>query len=133
MAPCSRILSLYIVLRGAWKEIVGDELIDLTSFNNAKYVGKDELIITINVLNSAVLLVKCNSESIVNNLRRLTRAHSVKIIFYHKHFILREIVDTDCQMRPVIRRQRSVIEAKFDNTLLKAALEALKTEMQYAA
>jgi hypothetical protein len=133
VAPCSRILSLYFVLKESWNEIVGNELFNLTSFNSARYVGNNELLITINVLNSAILLVKCDSENISNNLKRLTGAQNVKIIFQHKHFIEQKVVEANCQQQLATNRQQSVIEEKFENVLLKTALETLKAEMQDAA
>ncbi len=73
-------LSLNAELKSEWNNIVKKELLNLTEFSEAKYGKNNEIVVIVNVLNSAAVLFRYESEEIKANILKLTGASKVKLI-----------------------------------------------------
>jgi ATP-dependent protease Clp ATPase subunit len=72
--------SLKVLLRNSWPDIVGNDLKNVTSFVEVKYIGKDQINVYINILSSAAILVKHAESHIIYNIKKLTSISEVNLI-----------------------------------------------------
>jgi hypothetical protein len=121
------------VLASRWSAAVGPQLSEITSFRNARYIGKDKLFVTANMLGAAAIMVKCQSDKIVQGIHRLTGVNDVELIFKHVTSIARDPDAARDNHNLRLDIQVCKIDEPFENETLKRALELLKTEIQNAA
>lgn len=125
-------ISLNLLLKKSWDDIVGIELKSLTSFLDAKYIGKNSISVSAKILSSASLIAKYNENNIISNIKRLTSIADVKLHFKHTNSV-NLITQEEFTAKQHIEKAIQKIELEFKNTALKSALENLKTEIQNAA
>jgi hypothetical protein len=123
---------LNVALRKDWSEIVGEQLREVTSLCDVRYVGADTLLITINILSSAIIFAKCGSESMIEKIRCLTGVSNIRLKFRHSSVIQSEDIQRKIEFSGGYS-EISEINDQFKSKVLKRALESLKAEMQDAA
>ena len=132
----SNTFNLNLVVKSNWENIVGKDLRNFTIFDSARYTSKAELLIRVKVLSSALLIVKYNSEKIVESLRNLLGISNIKLCFKQTSTIepQKEIIKTvSHNSTPEKETQTELLDLKFSSNSLKASLESLKAAMKNAA
>lgn len=116
----------------AWRDIVGDELFKISAVKLVKYTSKFSISIHIQIINSASLLLKYKEDQIKNNIRKYIKHQAsiknINVIYKHCTLIdgVPDIITIEAKEKVLC-----YIEEKFENQMLKKALELLKTEMQH--
>ncbi|MDR3224130.1 MAG: hypothetical protein LBT03_00880 [Holosporales bacterium] len=127
----SAALSINLLLKKKWSDIVGSQLTEVTSFSSARYIDQGVLSIVIETVSSAALLVKFNICMIEQNIRQLVGIQNIRTQIKHVGSIERnQITMANCNKEK--EKPRYKIDIEFVNSSLKEALESLKTEMQDA-
>jgi hypothetical protein len=127
------LLSARVALNGAWTEVVGERLADVTSLDDLRFTGKDELLVTIKILNSAMVFAKYGANEIALKISQISGVRNVRLHFKKATTIEKIVVVSESPEEAWPAKVRQSIDVDFRNVALKNALEALKTEMQDAA
>lgn len=85
-------LPLGIAINREWREIVGDEMAQFSSFSEVKFCMNDAICIVVNVLNSASMLFRYNSTEINDKLSKLTGYSADKI-----SLVIKQISNNDAE------------------------------------
>lgn len=131
-------LSLYIQLKTAWKEVVGEKLSNFLQLKSIKYTNKNELTIVIKTLSAASLMIQNSSTKIKKSISDFLGISDIKLVFQHTS-VLEPLSET--RSSPIETTKSSDVQIhhseslnmSFKNKGLKTALEKLKVEMQNAA
>ncbi|MDR1476382.1 MAG: hypothetical protein LBI20_03660 [Holosporales bacterium] len=139
-------LTTNILLKKTWKSIVGDDLARVSSFIEAKFVGKGRVDVYCNILSAAAVIMRCHEQSIVERLKTLMTVQNIKIHFKHcgslhdDETILSEFssefssaFDSESDEGQTATQRDCAITTRFRNARLRAALALLAAAMQKAS
>ncbi|MDR2459067.1 MAG: hypothetical protein LBD43_03170 [Holosporales bacterium] len=146
------LVAIHLTIAREWDRLIKSQLVGIAAFGGVRFVGQcanqsstkfevccgsvapAKLVVTVNVLSSAVLIVRSYSGSIVDGIKRLVGVPDVELIFKHVSSIPKKVkIHLDCQRSVLEDRVICEIDEVFENESLKRALELLKTEIQNAA
>ncbi|MDR0695803.1 MAG: hypothetical protein LBF56_03500 [Holosporales bacterium] len=127
------LLSARMMLNEMWEETVGERLAAVTSLDELKFINKDELLVTIKILSSAMAFAKYSTSEITLKISKMNGGRTVQLYFKKTTSIQKVIVVKEQAEEPIPSKERQALDLDFENVALKHALETMKTEMQDAA
>jgi hypothetical protein len=120
-------ISLNLLLKSVWDDVVGQDLVDVTEFVEAKYIGSNKISVCIKVLNSAIIFARHAEKNIVYAIEKLTSIPETSLVFRLSQAILharpKEVSKAEKQVPNIGKGE------DFANATLKDALEQLKCEV----
>ena len=118
-------------LSGVWEEIVGSELCHVCAIKSIQYIGKNTIMIYINIIASAALIAQYKSDDIKEQIRRHSKMNNIQLVFKHCSHIYIAVDENVSANRVSNDKERCFVAEDFENQKLKSALENFKTELQY--